>query len=103
MTELLSPVGNMECLMSAINAGCDAVYLAGTNFGARSFAGNLTRDELIEAVSICHLYGVKVYVTVNTLIYDSEVEYFMNYIDFLHRINVDALIMQDIGMIDLVL
>ena len=88
--------------MSAINAGCDAVYLAGTNFGARSFAGNFNKDELIEAVSICHLYGVKVYVTVNTLIYDSEVEYFMNYIDFLHRINVDALIMQDIGMIDLV-
>ena len=102
MTELLSPVGNMECLMAAINSGCDAVYLSGTNFGARSFAGNFNREELVEAINTCHLYGVKVYVTVNTLIYDSEVEYFINYIDFLHKNNVDAVIMQDIGMIDLV-
>ena len=102
MLELLAPVGNMDCLKAAINAGCDAVYLAGRNFGARSFAGNFSNEELIEAIKICHLYGVKVYVTVNTLIYDSEVERFINYIDFLHRNNVDAVIMQDIGMIDLV-
>ena len=102
MTELLAPVGNMECLKAAINAGCDAVYLAGRNFGARSFAGNFSNEELIEAINICHLYGVKVYVTVNTLVYDVEVERFINYIDFLHKNNVDAVIMQDIGMIDLV-
>ena len=102
MRELLAPVGNMECLKAAINAGCDAVYLAGKNFGARSFAGNFSREELIEAINICHLYGIKVYVTVNTLIYDVEVEQFLNYIDFLHKNNVDAVIMQDIGMIDLV-
>ena len=102
MIELLAPVGNMDCLKAAINAGCDAVYLAGRNFGARSFAGNFSSEELIEAIKICHLYGVKVYVTVNTLIYDNEVERFINYIDFLHRNNVDAVIMQDIGMIDLV-
>ncbi len=100
--ELLSPVGNMNCLYAAINAGCDAVYLAGINFGARSFAGNFTNEELESAVNICHLYGVRVYITVNTLIYDLEVERFMKYIDFLVSINVDALIMQDIGMIDLV-
>ena len=102
MTELLSPVGNMECLKAAINAGCDAVYLAGINFGARSFAGNFSNEELIEAINLCHLYGVKVYVTVNTLIYDVEVDRFIKYIDFLHSNNVDAVIMQDIGMIDLV-
>ena len=102
MVELLSPVGNMECLKSAINAGCDAVYLAGKNFGARSFAGNFTNEELVSAIEICHLYGIKVYVTVNTIIYDPEVEHFIKYIDFLHRNNVDAIIMQDIGMIDLV-
>lgn len=102
MTELLSPVGNMNCLMAAINGGCNAVYLAGKAFGARGFAGNFSKEELEEAVSICHLYNVKVYVTVNTLIYDNEVESFMKYIDFLHRISVDAVIMQDIGMIDLV-
>jgi len=102
MPELLAPVGNMQCLKAAINAGCDAVYLAGRNFGARSFAGNFSSEELIEAINICHLYGVKVYVTVNTLIYDVEVDRFINYIDFLHKNNVDAVIMQDIGMIDLV-
>ena len=100
--ELLSPVGNMECLFAAINANCDAVYLSGINFGARSFAGNFTNEELVFAINTCHLYGVKVYVTVNTLIYDIEVERFMNYIDFLYRNNVDAVIMQDMGMIDLV-
>ena len=102
MIELLSPVGNKECLKAAINSGCDAVYLSGKNFGARSFAGNFSREELIEAIEICHLYGVKVYVTVNTLIYDGEVESLLEYIDFIHRNNVDAVIMQDIGMIDLV-
>lgn len=102
MPELLAPVGNMECLKAAINAGCDAVYLAGKNFGARSFAGNFSNDELLVAINTCHLYGVKVYVTVNTLIYDTEVDKFLNYIDFLHKNNVDAVIMQDIGMIDLV-
>ena len=102
MLELLAPVGNMECLKAAINARCDAVYLAGRNFGARSFAGNFSNEELVEAINICHLYGVKVYVTVNTLIYDVEVDRFMKYIDFLHVNNVDAVIMQDIGMIDLV-
>ena len=102
MLELLAPVGNIDCLKAAINAGCDAVYLAGRNFGARSFAGNFSNEELVEAIKICHLCGVKVYVTVNTLIYDSEVERFIKYIDFLHINNVDAVIMQDIGMIDLV-
>lgn len=102
MPELLSPVGSMESLMAAINGGCDAVYLAGRNFGARSFAGNFSNEELIKAVNTCHLYGVKVYITVNTIIYDSEVKRLLEYVDFLHRINVDALIMQDIGMIDLI-
>lgn len=88
--------------MAAINSGCDAVYLSGINFGARSFAGNFDREEIIEAINTCHLYGVKVYVTVNTLILDTEVDRFIEYIDFLHKNNVDAVIMQDIGMIDLV-
>ena len=72
MPELLAPVGNMECLKAAINAGCDAVYLSGRNFGARSFAGNFSNEELIEAIKICHLYGVKVYVTVNIVFHDKD-------------------------------
>ena len=102
MPELLAPVGNMECLSAAINAGCDAVYLSGRNFGARSFAGNFSKEELEQAINMCHLYGVKVYITVNTLIYDNEVERFMDYIDYIHKLGCDAVIMQDIGMIDLV-
>ena len=102
MPELLAPVGNMGCLKAAINAGCDAVYLSGRNFGARSFAGNFSHEELKEAINTCHLYGVKVYITVNTLILDIEVDRFINYIDYIHKLGVDAVIMQDIGMIDLV-
>ncbi len=100
--ELLSPAGNMDSLKAAVMAGCDAVYLGGTLFSARAFANNFTNDELIEAVRFCHLYGVKVYVTCNILIYEHEVEKFLDYIDFLHKIPVDAILIQDLGMLDLV-
>lgn len=100
--ELLSPAGNFESLKAAILAGCDAVYLAGKLFGARAFSDNFSNDELIEAIKYAHLYGVKVYVTVNTLVFENEVDKFMNYIDFLYKNNVDALIIQDIGMMDLI-
>ena len=100
--ELLSPAGNMDSLIAAVQAGCDAVYLGGTLFGARAFAGNFKDEELIEAIKYCHLRGVKVYVTTNILIYEHEVERFLNYIEFLHKNNVDAVLIQDLGMLDLV-
>ena len=100
--ELLAPCGNMDCLKAAVEAGCDAVYLAGTLFGARSFAGNFTNEEIKEAIEYCHLYGVKVYITVNTIIYEREVERFIDFIRYIHKANVDAVIIQDIGMLDLV-
>ncbi len=100
--ELLSPAGNMECLYAAINAGADAIYLGGKLFGARSFAGNFTHEELIDAIKYAHTYGVKIYVTVNTMVYEEEVESFLDYVDFLHKNNVDALIIQDLGMMDLI-
>lgn len=99
--ELLSPVGNMECLKSAIEAGCDAVYLGGKKFGARGFAGNFKDEEILEAINYAHLYGVKVYLTVNTIIYEHEVEKFLDYVRFVHKNNIDAVIIQDIGMFDL--
>jgi len=99
--ELLAPVGNIECLHAAVNAGCDAVYLSGKLYGARSYAGNFDNEELVSAIKYCHLYGVKVYVTINTLIYDAEVDGFIKYVDFLHKNGVDAVIIQDIGMFDL--
>lgn len=100
--ELLAPAGSYAALIAAINAGCDAVYLSGYMFGARHFAPNFSREEIIKAIEVCHIYGVKIYVTVNTLIYEEEVNTFLEYIDFLHQHNVDAVIMQDLGMIDLV-
>lgn len=100
--ELLAPAGNMESLYAAIEAGCDAVYIGGYGYSARSYADNFSNEEIIEAIDYAHMYGVKVYVAVNTLIYETEVESFMNYIDFLHKNNVDALIIQDLGMLDLV-
>lgn len=99
--ELLAPAGSMESLIAAINAGCDAVYISGKKYGARAFAENFTEEQIIEAIKLCHLYGVKIYVTVNTLIFENEVEDFLNYVDFLHFNNVDAIIIQDIGMMDI--
>ena len=100
--ELLAPAGNMKCLHAAVEAGCDAVYLSGNCFGARAFAKNFSDCELVEAINYCHLYGVRVYVTVNTLLYEDEVDDFIKYIDFIHKNNVDAIIIQDLGMFDLV-
>ena len=100
--ELLSPAGNIESLYQAVHNGADAIYISGKNYGARKFADNFTIEEMEHATKYCHLYGVKVYVTANTLIYESEIEEFINYIKELVRINVDAIIMQDIGMITLV-
>lgn len=100
--ELLSPAGNMECLKAAINAGCDAVYLGGKLYGARSFAGNFNDEELIKAIEYSHLYGVRVYLTINTIIYEREVDNFLNYIRFAHKNNIDAVIIQDLGMLDLI-
>ncbi len=99
--ELLSPVGNLETLAFALHNGCDAVYFAGKKFGARKFADNFSNDEIVEAIKYCHLYGVKVYITVNTLVFDREIDEVMDYIKFLYLSGVDALIMQDIGLISL--
>lgn len=102
MKELLAPAGDMECLKAAVNNGANAVYLAGKLFGARKFAKNFSNEELIEAVKYCHLYDVKMYVTVNTIIYEDEIEECLEYLAFLYNIGVDAVIVQDIGLITLI-
>ena len=99
--ELLAPAGNMDALKAAIQGGCDAVYIGGAHFGARAFSKNFNDEELVLAIKYAHLYGVKVYVTVNTLIYDNEVSDFLKYIEFIHKNNVDAVLIQDLGMFDL--
>ena len=100
--ELLAPAGDIASLRAAIEAGCDAVYLGGKQFGARAYSNNFTREDLVEAIKLCHLYGVKVYVTCNTIIYENEVPSFLDYVRFLHQNNVDAILIQDLGMLDLV-
>jgi len=100
--ELLAPAGDINCLKAAIFNGADAVYLAGKNFGARKFARNFSNEELVEAVSLAHLYGVRIYVTVNTIIYEDELEDCLSYLQFLYEIGVDAVIVQDMGLIKLI-
>jgi len=97
--ELLVPVGSMEHLMFAIHNGCDAVYLGGKRFGARAYASNFDDSQMIEAIRYCHLYGVKIYVTVNTMIYEREVASVLHYVGFLHQNHVDAVIVSDLGII----
>ncbi len=100
--EILSPVGSYEAFLAAREALPDAIYLAGKMYGARSFANNFSENELIEVIKEAHLYGIKVYVTCNILLFEREVANFLKYVEFLYQNNVDALIMQDLGMIDLV-
>lgn len=100
--ELLAPAGSMEALIAAVQNGCDALYLGGSMFGARAFAHNFDEEELIKAVHYAHGYGVKVYVTMNTLIKEKEMEQALTYAKFLYEQNVDALIIQDLGLFDLI-
>ncbi|WP_227718451.1 U32 family peptidase [Parvimonas micra] len=98
MFELLSPAGSMESLKAGIQNGADAIYLGGSSFGARASATNFDNDELIEAVKYAKLRNVNIFVTVNTSIKETEVEELISYTDFLYKIGVDAIILSDIGV-----
>ena len=95
--ELLSPAGDMERLKMSVLYGADAVYLAGTSFGMRSFAGNFTPEELPQAVEFAHGHGVKVHVTVNTMPRNDEIAQLPAYLEQLDDAGVDALIVADLG------
>ncbi len=99
LPELLAPAGDFESLVAAVSAGANAVYVGGKRFGARAYAKNFDTDELSRAVRYCHLHGVRLYVTVNTLIYDKEMDEVVNFARTLYEIGVDALIIADIGAI----
>ncbi len=99
LPELLAPAGSMPALVAAVNAGADAVYVGGKSFSARAFAKNFDTDELTLAVRYCHLRGVKLYVTVNTLIYDKELDSAVEYVRELYKIGVDAIIAADTGLL----
>lgn len=96
--EILAPTGSWESLEAGVFAGADAVYLGGTSFSARAAAKNYDNQQLIEAVDFCHRRDVAVYVTINTLLKDSEFQQAMDFVRFLCSIAVDAVIVQDIGL-----
>ena len=97
--ELLSPAGNYKAFIGAINAGCDAVYLGGSKFGARAYADNFSDEEIIRAIKVAHLHDVKIYLTVNTLIKEREYKEVCDYIRPFYEAGLDACIVQDLGLI----
>lgn len=96
--ELLAPAGGKPHLTAAVNSGADAVYMGGMAFNARIFANNFSDDELAEAIDFAHLHGVKVYMTINTLITDDELARAFEYCNFIYGLGVDAVIVQDMGL-----
>lgn len=100
MTELLAPAGNMEALKAAVSGGCDAVYLGLRKFGARAYSDNFDTDSLAEAVSYAHLRDVKIYVTMNTIVFESELSDMRTQLQQLNDIGVDGVIVQDLAVFD---
>lgn len=100
--ELLAPAGSIESLYAAINNGADAVYLGGSKFSARAYASNFDNETMKKAVDYCHSYGVKIYVTMNTLLKEKELNEAIKYVGYLYEIGVDALIVQDLGLVNLI-
>ena len=97
--ELLAPGGSYESVIAAFNAGADAVYTGGEMFGARANADNLTTEQLIDAINYAHIHNRKLYLTVNTLLRDDEInEKLYNYILPLYENGLDAVIVQDMGV-----
>ena len=99
--ELLAPAGDMERLKMAVAYGADAVYLAGTTFGMRSFAGNFTPEQLKEAVALCKANGVRVHVTCNTMPRNDEVAHLPEWLEYINDVGVHAAIMADVGVLSL--
>ena len=100
MTELLAPAGNMEALKAAIANGCDAVYLGMQKFGARAYSSNFDEESLKEAVEYAHLRDVKIYVTMNTIVFEDELEDMTDQLRRLNETGVDGVIVQDLAVFD---
>ena len=100
MTELLAPAGNMEALKAAAANGCDAVYLGMQKFGARAYSCNFDEEALTEAVRFAHLRNIKLYVTMNTIVFEEELEEMRRQLAFLNELGVDGVIVQDMAVFD---
>lgn len=102
MVELLAPAGNYEKMVTAFKYGADAVYMAGKKFGLRAFAGNFDNDEIEKAVNYAHSLGKKVYITLNILAHEGDFDELKDYVQYLERIKVDAVLVSDIGIMDFI-
>lgn len=100
--EILAPGGSPACLKAAIDSGADAVYCAGTRFGARANAVNFTNEQIIEAIHYAHLRSALIYVTVNTLVSDSELQEVFDFLKFCYTAGADGVIVQDLGVVNLI-
>ena len=100
--EILAPAGSYESLMAAVSAGADAVYIGGMKFGARAYANNLDEEKMLEAIDYVHLHGRKIYMTVNTLLKDDEINELYDYLLPYYKQGLDAVIVQDVGVFDFV-
>lgn len=100
--EILAPAGSMESLYAAINKGADAIYLGGNKFSARAYASNFDNENMKKAIDYAHLYNVKVFVTLNTILKEKELSDAIKYVGYLYEIGVDALIIQDLGLFRLI-
>ena len=96
--ELLSPAGSLESYKAAISAGTDAIYLGGKSFSARAYASNFSNEEIKGLIEYAHQRDVKVYITVNTLIFEDEFKQAVEFIDFLYKNDVDGVLLQDLGL-----
>ena len=100
--ELLAPVGSMDSMVSAVNNGCDAIYLGGKDFNARQSANNFTNEELNYIIDYCHKRGVKVNLTLNILYKEEEIQSVLNFVSQVYAYGIDAIIVQDIGIFNLI-
>ena len=100
--EILAPAGSFRSLEAAVCAGADAVYVGGEKFGARAFAANFDTEELLRAMDYVHIHGRKIYLTVNTLLKEKELEGLVDYLTPFYLNGLDAVIVQDVGVLDLI-
>lgn len=98
--ELLAPAGDYACFRAAINAGADAIYLGGSKFGARAYANNFTQEEISKALREAHVLGRKIYLTVNTLVKEKEIDELVPYMEPLYEAGLDGVIVQDMGVLE---
>lgn len=97
--EILAPAGSFESMKAAVAAGADAVYIGGSRFGARAFADNPGEDRLLEALDYAHIHGCKLYMTVNTLMKEQEMDELYDYLLPYYKRGLDAVIVQDLGVL----